>query len=284
MNNQLEKCPKCGGVAVKLDGQYECATCGHSYPWKSPKPIGQKNYGSIGHLPNSRMGEGDHKVPDGMDKICTVETRDKHDTIIVQEKLDGSNVGVAMVDGEIYPLTRAGYIANTSPYKQHHVFYDWVIENKERFESILCEGERIVGEWLYQAHGTKYDLPHEPFVAFDIMEKSKRSTYSDFYNRVRGTFIIPHLVHVGGAISVEEVMNKLGEYGHHGALDKIEGAVWRVERNNLIDKKKGGERRAEVDFLAKFVRPDKEDGCYLESVTFSGPVINNFVSRHSQTD
>lgn len=40
----------------------------------------------------------------------------------------------------------------------------------------------------------------------------------------------------------------------HGALDPVEGAVWRVER--------GGS----VDFLAKYVRPDKVDGCYLPDI------------------
>jgi hypothetical protein len=52
------------------------------------KPLGIKNSGSIGHLPNSRMGEGDHKCPDGQARIATLKTRDKHDRIIVQEKLD----------------------------------------------------------------------------------------------------------------------------------------------------------------------------------------------------
>jgi hypothetical protein len=44
----------------------------------------------------------------------------------------------------------------------------------------------------------------------------------------------------------------LGTYGTYGALDPVEGAVWRVERND------------KVDFLAKYVRPDKVDGSYFE--------------------
>jgi hypothetical protein len=42
-------------------------------------------------LPNSRLGEGDHCVTDGQARIATVKTRDQHDRITVQEKLDGSN-------------------------------------------------------------------------------------------------------------------------------------------------------------------------------------------------
>ena len=50
------------------------------------KPLGQKAYGSIPHLPGSRLGVGDHHVTHGQAKIATEKPRDKHDFIIVQEK------------------------------------------------------------------------------------------------------------------------------------------------------------------------------------------------------
>lgn len=223
------------------------------------KPLGGKNYGSIAHLPGSRLGPGDHKCHEGQERICNTKTRDKHDLIIVQEKLDGSNVGVAKVGGQIVALTRAGYLAHTSPYAQHHKFGDWVRDNAARFDAVLSEGERIVGEWLLQAHGTRYALKHEPFVAFDIMTGTKRTIHSTVTDRLDGLFVLPHVVHIGEAISIADAMTALGEFGKHGALDPVEGAMWRVERNDL----KNGKREWIVDFLAKYVRPDKQDGCYL---------------------
>ncbi len=56
-------------------------------------------------------------------------------------------------------------------------------------------------------------------------------------------------------------MATLGTYGFHGALDPVEGVVWRVEH------------RGKVDFLAKFVRPDKVDGLYLEK---GAPIVWNW--------
>jgi RNA ligase len=242
---------------------------------KNTKPLGIKNYGSIAHLPNSRMGEGDHHCPEGQAKIATVKPRDKHDKIIVQEKLDGSNVGVAKVDGQIYALSRAGYLAETSKYRQHWEFANWVYANQDRFLAVLQDGERLVGEWLMQAHGTRYELFHEPFVAFDLMSGTSRIVYDEFVSRVAaGEFVTPHIVHQGSPISVDEVLKKLGNKGFHGALDKIEGAIWRVERNELIDKGKGGERLREVDFLVKFVRPDKIDGSYLTEISGNETVWN----------
>lgn len=122
----------------------------------------------------------------------------------MQEKLDGSCVAVARVDGCIIPLTRAGYPAHTSPWEQHQLFEAWV--------------------WEY---------------AYE---------------------------HDGGPLAVQAVLAQLEPSGH-GALDPVEGAVWRVER------------RGKVDFLAKFIRPEKLDGTYLPDVSGLPAVWNWRPSR-----
>lgn len=228
----------------------------------SRKPLGRKSYGSIGHLPNSRLGPSDSCVTEGQAKICTSKARDKHDTIIVQEKLDGSNVGVAFLNGRIHALTRAGYHARTSPYEQHYLFADWVEKNEKRFIRVLREGERICGEWLAQAHGTIYKLgkDFEPFAAFDIMVGSTRKTFQEFSEQLDTVFQTPTLLHCGSPFSVEDAMKIHEEYRY--PCDEIEGVVYRVERHG------------KVDFLAKYVRPHKVDGKYLESVTGQPNVWN----------
>ncbi len=219
---------------------------------KSVKPLGQKSYGSIPHLIGSRSGEGDHHASPGQVDIATKATRDKWDLIIVQEKLDGGNVGVAKVGGKILALSRAGYLAETSPYKTHHAFALYVQRNTKRFEELLKENERICGEWLFTAVGTKYNLPHEPFVPFDLMTGTERLPYHDFLRRVsRYDFTPPRIIHIGQPITIKDVERVL-DNSAHGALEPVEGAVWRVERKGV------------VDFLVKYVRPTKEDGKYLK--------------------
>lgn len=184
-----------------------------------------------------------------------IKARDRHDRIIVTEKLDGSNVAVAKVGGSIIALSRAGYLANTSPYEQHHLFAHWVEENEDRFKQILCEGHRLNGEWLALAHGTKYDLLHEPFVAFDLMYADQRFAWDRTAELCRSVGIVtPRILHDGGPIHIEQVLPLLDESGH-GALDPVEGAVWRVER------------QGKFDFIAKWVRPDKVDGKYLTDIS-----------------
>src|SRR5882672_482336 len=141
------------------------------------KPLNRKNYGSIGHLPLSRMGPSDHHVHEGQQRICTVKARDKHDVIIVTEKLDGSNVGIARVDDNIYALGRAGYLAQTSRFEQHQLFADWVRRDEQKWLKVLNNGQRFVGEWMAQAHGTRYSLPYGPFMAFDMMVGEKRLSW-----------------------------------------------------------------------------------------------------------
>lgn len=226
------------------------------------KPLGHRAYGSIGHLPTSRLGPGDHHVHEGQAKICTEKARDKHDTIIVQEKLDGSCVAVANIDGAIIALSRRGYLADTSPFEMHHLFAAWVRKNNGRFAAVLAPGERLVGEWLAQAHGTRYDLPHEPFVVFDLMVGHNRIVVDALLWRLAPVgFTMPYRIHTGGPITIVEVLPFLTKWGH-GARDLVEGAVWRVER------------QGKVDFLAKWVRSDKVDGCYLPEVSGKEAVWN----------
>jgi hypothetical protein len=231
-------------------------------PDKFTKPLGIKAYGSICHLPGSRLGPGDHKLNPGQAKILTEKARDKHDVIIVQEKLDGSNVAVARINGQLIALGRAGYPAISSKYEQHRFFAGWVYERLDRFE-FLTEGERLCGEWLAQAHGTRYTLAHEPFVPFDLMRGAERANYEEFRARLSpGGFTLPSLLSVGPPISATRAMELLGAHGFHGAVDPVEGAVWRVER------------KGKVDFLGKYVRPDKKDGCYLPELRGGEPHWN----------
>jgi hypothetical protein len=234
------------------------------------KVLGGKSYGSIPHLPGSRLGPGDHHCSEGQARICLVKTRDAHDRVVVQEKLDGSCCAVACLDdGAIVALGRAGHLAQTSKYEQHQLFADWVRKNEERFASVLRPGERACGEWLAQAHGTRYGLRHEPFVVFDIIVgqpdakgRVKRFTRLDCANRLAGgSFVMPQVLHVGNALPLDQALERL-DRDTHGALDPIEGVVYRVERDDT------------VDFLVKYVRADKLDGIYLPEVSGKDAVWN----------
>lgn len=229
---------------------------------KPVKPLGIRAYGHIPHLSDSRMGPGDHHCHEGQARICTERVRDRHDEVIVTEKLDGTCVAVARQGDTLCALSRRGYLCASSPFEMHHVFGAWVEQNSQRFFDLLYDGSRIVGEWLAQAHGTRYKLTGEPFVAFDLMVGHERLAYGDFLARIGGRLVVPHELHRGGALSIPEALARLGQHGFHGAIDAVEGAVWRVER------------RGRFDFLAKYVKPWKVDGCYLPEQSGQAAIWN----------
>lgn len=233
------------------------------------RPIG-KTYHSIGHLPGSRLGSGDHSIPEVQAALVIKESR-RGDRIIVTEKLDGACCSVANVDGQIRALTRAGWIASSAKYEHLQLFDVYVRHNLEQF-GFLAPGERVVGEWLALAHGTRYDPKHflfQPFVVFDMFRDNARVPFDEFARRVDEAELERAMVLYDGpdAFPVEAALRLLGgpwdddgTYGYHAALDPVEGAVWRVET--------GGK----PNFLCKYVRGDKVDGKYLPEVTGTTPI------------
>ncbi len=83
------------------------------------------------------------------------------------------------------------------------------------------------------------------------MVGDKRLTHQKFTRRVLAyDFVVPRLINYGKPMSHKDILKRLEPSGH-GAIEPVEGYVCRVER------------RGEVDFLAKWVRADKEDGKYF---------------------
>ena len=225
------------------------------------KPLNRKNYGSIPHLSNSKLGEKDYFITEGQERILTEKKRDRHDTIFVFEKYDGSNVGVAKKDGSIFALTRSGYEASTSPYKQHHKFAEWVNDRSSMFSAILNEGERIVGEWLYQAHGLIYDIKKEPIVFFDYFNRNNERQPFEVLEQME--LPLPRLLHKGDAVSVDELKPILNlKTDSIWSKELPEGMVYRVER------------KGKVDFLAKWLRKDFKSGIYCIGVDEENLIYN----------
>lgn len=233
-------------------------------PTKATKIFGRvKAYGSVPHLPGSRVGPEDHNIGQGVYRICCEKTTHPDHRIIVQEKLDGTCVAVALVNGELHTMQRHGYPCLSSPHRNHHIFHEWAMANADRFRHVLREGERLVGEWLALAHGTLYDFaskPFEPFLAFDIIKRYRKLNFDDFRERVADTFGQPHLIHDGGSIAIADAM-EIHER-HRYPSEAVEGLVYRVQL------------RKKVLHVCKYVSPTKIDGKYLPSVTGKKEIWN----------
>lgn len=239
------------------------------------KPLNKPLYSSIGHLPGSCCSGRDRFVNAGQSRILTVEAP-KNYKVFVREKLDGTCVGVLKQGGKLLALQRNGYLCSTSPYAQHEMFDEWVKENELRFHRALDDGERMVGEWLVQAHGTQYQFKdgEEVFVPFDVFNtKNERLSTELFMSRCYDADIRPaRLLHAGGAVDPAELYKAYvsTRYNYFSRIvpvngDACEGLVYRCERRDRYDK---------VAFIAKWVRPGYVPGKYLPVCTGKSPVWN----------
>lgn len=217
------------------------------------KPLGIKNYGSIGHLSSSKLGFGDHRIPPGQESILTSYPRDKHDEIFVFEKYDGSNVGICKKDGRIIALTRAGYEAITSPYAMHHEFAKFVYRDQALWDALLNEGERICGEWMTKVHSIRYEVRGLPLRVFDWFDANNVRKPYDELSKLPLPLV--RLLHRGSSIDPKQLREKLekGDPNTRALSEKPEGMVYRVER------------KGKFDFAAKWVRTSFEPGKFLKT-------------------
>lgn len=211
-------------------------------------------YPKIPHLPGSRTGPSDTHVPEARARAYTERAREGL-VVTVEEKLDGTSVVVARAS-EAVAYGRDGRRAEASRNLGRRLFARWVRENESRFMELLGEGERIAGEWLAIAHGTRYALSHEPFVPFDLFladgARVSRPVLAQRCGQVG--LVVPYLVHSGAALAIAEADRRLGPRGHHGA-DVAEGLVYREETRDLCRS------------IAKVVRATKVDGALLADHT-----------------
>ncbi len=213
-----------------------------------------KVYDSIPHLAGSNRGT-DALASCVTSDIATGVRSEPSALIFVSEKVDGSCTGVLRRGDRLVAMTRSGARAADSQALQLRLFAQWVDINQERFFRVLEDGELMVGEWLLQAHGTRYRFYHEPYMVHDIFNEAhdSRLAYRSLQERILpGQFLTPELLYVGASgISIREAGKLLGHSGFLGALDGAEGMVWRIERRNR------------QPMLVKFVRPEFTAGQFM---------------------
>lgn len=232
--------------------------------------IGERVYHRIGHLPGSRVGPGDHTLGDGPARaFCDPAAwQGSQEHIIITEKLDGTCVSVVRDGDEIIPALRSGHRADTSPYAMHQEFDKYVNKNWSTFIMLLDKGERIVGEWMAQAHGIRYNRLTDFFFAFDIRRDREWISYEVLKQRCEyvGISVVP-LLYYGPQLAVEYVQRLTNRSAFRNKRP-AEGVVLRREMHGrLMD-------------MAQYVRSDHVAGLYLpgtENAVVSEPVWHTIV-------
>lgn len=93
-------------------------------------------------------------------------------SLIVEEKLDGTNVGIHFASNGRLVLQCRGHEITEGMHPQYDLFKQWVAVKHPVLEKMLTGQYILFGEWLYARHSVHYrGLPHY-FFEFDIYDKN----------------------------------------------------------------------------------------------------------------
>ena len=176
-------------------------------------------------------------------------------SLIVEEKIDGTNVGIHFTaDGEMVLQCR-GHLITEGMHPQYDLFKQWVAVRRGVLEQMLEDRYLLFGEWVYARHSIHYrGLPHY-FFEFDIYDKP-RDLFLDLKRRLAllegtGLQTVP-VVHTG-SVTRDDLPDLIGpsqfdsrfENPATGRPDNLmEGLYLRTEAEGAVTGR------------AKFVRPE----------------------------
>ena len=176
-------------------------------------------------------------------------------SLIVEEKIDGTNVGIHFSDAGEFVLQCRGHLITEGMHPQYDLFKQWAAVKRHVLEQHLENRFILFGEWVYARHSIFYGSLTHYFFEFDIYDKMEQA-FLDLEQRLallEGTGIqtVP-VVHTG-AVSREDLDDLIGpsQFDSHfenpltmQADNLMEGLYLRTEAEGVVIGR------------AKFVRPE----------------------------
>jgi hypothetical protein len=176
-------------------------------------------------------------------------------SLVVEEKLDGTNVGIHFTPTGRMVLQCRGHEITPGMHAQYDLFKQWTTGTRPVLEGMLGDRYILFGEWLYARHSVHYRaLPHY-FFEFDIYDK-EAGAFLDLETRLEklaGTGILTVPVLHRGEITEPELRALIGPSRFDSAFDNpLTGRTDDVMEGLYLRTEAGGR----VAARAKLVRPE----------------------------
>jgi hypothetical protein len=95
-------------------------------------------------------------------------------SLVVEEKIDGTNAGIHFASSGRMVLQCRGHEITEGMHPQYDLFKQWTSVKRAVLEAMLEDRFILYGEWVYAKHSVHYRaLPHY-FFEFDIWDKDAR--------------------------------------------------------------------------------------------------------------
>ena len=166
--------------------------------------------------------------------------------VVVEEKLDGANVGLSLApDGGLRAQNRGQYLAEPHA-GQFARLPAWLAQHGEGLRSVLTPNLILFGEWCAARHSLGYATLPDWFLLFDVFDRSADRFWSSARRnalaRSAGLVTVPQLLH--GKATVSTLKKFVGDTASRYRSGALEGVVIRRESVDWCEAR------------AKLVRPD----------------------------
>ena len=120
------------------------------------------------HVETSGLQGGD----EDLEIVPFSQLVDKH--LVVEEKIDGCNVGVSFdSDCRLWLQSRGHFlIGNDKPH--FNLFKAWANSHENEFFDLLMDRYILYAEWMQVLHSVYYDLLPDFFMEFDVWDKQQK--------------------------------------------------------------------------------------------------------------
>jgi hypothetical protein len=167
------------------------------------------------------------------------------ESLIVEEKIDGTNVGIHFTNEGQLVLQCRGHLITEGMHPQYDLFKQWAVVKRAVLEERLECQFILFGEWMYARHSIHYrQLPHY-FFEFDIYDKDSQCFLSleKRMERLEGTGIQTVPVLKTGSVKRGELEELIGPSSFGSQFDNpithrtdnvMEGIYLRTESGGVV--------------------------------------------------
>lgn len=181
-------------------------------------------------------------------------------SLIVEEKIDGTNVGIHFDDKGNLILQCRGHLVTEGMHPQYDLFKQWATVKRCLLEERLGDRYILFGEWVYAKHSIHYLGLEHYFFEFDIYDKSESLflTLEQRMHKIADSGILTVPVLHRGKITQADLQALIGPSRYDSRFDNpvtqqvdrlMEGVYLRTEGND-------SEGRLTVTRRSKLVRPE----------------------------
>ena len=166
--------------------------------------------------------------------------------VVVEEKVDGANIGISFEGGETPVVKNRGTVLGPGSHPQFQRLWPWLAKHGDVLCHALGAELMLFGEWCFAVHTVRYsDLP-DYFVGFDVYDVNAKRFWSaarrDAWAVPLGIITVP--VVARGTLSLTDLEGLLLSLRSRFGGEAAEGIYVRQDGNDWLNGR------------AKLVRPE----------------------------